>query len=257
MTAAVTPVVKLYVIAGSHACRSAMLMLEHKKLEYVTVQLPTGMHPLLLRAVGFAGNREPIREVDGAVPADLALLDRLGTVPALRSGERRVQTNRAIARFLEDERPAPPLFPADEAERRAVEEAERWGDEVLQMAARRVALATASHGLGAMHRHAADGRLGPLLSRRGPVRAIASRMAGRSFRAGAANEAALIAATGPLLDKVDAWIEAGVLGSQELNVADFMIAPSLALLTYRPELSTQIVERPAGGLVDRLLPEPA
>ena len=233
-----------------------MLMLEHKKLEYRTVELPTGMHPFLLRALGFPGNPEPIRQVDGTAPADLALLDRLGTVPGLRIGKRRVQTNHAIARFLEHEYPEPPLFPAEETRRRAVEEAERWGDEVLQMAARRVGLATASHGLSAMHRRAADGRLGPLLARSTPVRAVAARMAGRSFRAGASNETALVAATGPLLDKVDAWIEGGVLGSHALNVADFMIAPSLALLTYRPELAGEIAARRAGALVDRLLPEP-
>jgi glutathione S-transferase len=248
--------VKLYVIPGSHACRSAMLMLEHKGLAYRTIELPTGMHPFLLRGLGFAGNRESIRLIDGAAPADLALLDRLGTVPALRTSERRVQTNREIARFLEREYPEPPLFPADDRRRRAVEEAECWGDEALQMAARRVGLATASRGLDAMHRRAADGRLGPLLSRSGPVRAVASRMAGRSFRAGTGNEAALVAAIPPMLDKVDAWIEEGVLGSPELNVADYMIVPSLALLSYRPELGVQIAERPAGALLDRLLPEP-
>jgi hypothetical protein len=107
-----------------------------------------------------------------------------------------------------------------------------------------------------MHRRAADGRLGPLLARSTPVRAVAARMAGRSFRAGASNETALVAATGPLLDKVDAWIEGGVLGSHALNVADFMIAPSLALFTYRPELAGEIAARRAGALVDRLLPEP-
>jgi glutathione S-transferase len=249
--------VKLYVIPGSHACRSAALMLEHKGLAYRTIELPTGMHPLLLRALGFAGNREPIRLLDGSAPAHLALLDRLGTVPALRAAARRVQTNREIARFLEREHPEPLLFPADETQRGAVEEAERWGDEALQMAARRVALATASRGLDAMHRRAADGRLGPLLSRSGPVRAVASRMAGRSFRAGAGNEAALVAAIPPMLDKVDAWIEQGVLGSPDLNVADYMIVPSLALLSSRPELRAQIAARPAGALLDRLLPEPA
>jgi glutathione S-transferase len=233
-----------------------MLMLDHKKLDYRTVELPTGMHPLMLRALGFAGNREPIRQLNGATPADLALLDRLGTVPALRTADRRVQTNHEIARFLEREYAEPPLFPEEEGRRRAVEEAERWGDEELQMAARRVALATASHGLDAMHLRAGDGRLGPLLARSGPVRAVASRVAGRSFRAGAGNEAALLAAIPPMLDRVDAWIEEGVLGAPALNVADFVIAPSLALLCYRPDLALQIAARPAGAVLDRLLPEP-
>lgn len=248
---------RLYAIPGSHACRSAMLMLDHKKLDYRTIELPTGMHPFLLRALGFAGNREPIRELDGAAPADLALLDRLGTVPALRTAQTRVQTNREIARFLEREYPEPPLFPADEATREAVEEAERWGDEVLQMAARRVALATASRGLDAMRRRAGDGRLGPLLAQSAPVRAVAARMAGRAFRAGPGREDALVAVVPAMLEKVDAWIEVGLLGSPALNVADYVIVPSLALLSYCPALDAQLEARPLTALLDRLLPEPA
>ncbi len=246
----------LYVIPGSHACRSAMLMLEHKRLPYRTVVLPSGLHPILVRARGFPGHKEPIRSVDGAAHAELALLDRLGTVPALRVGERRIQTNREIARFLERERPDPPLFPQDAGRRAAVEEAERWGDEVLQMAARRVVLATSSHGLEAMHRRAAEGRLGPLLARSDLARRVLSRIASRSFRAGGRNEAELLASAELLLDKVDAWIGEGVLGGDRPNVADFMIAPSIALLTYRPELGRLIAGRPAGALVDRLVPEP-
>ena len=57
---------KLYVIPGSHACRTASLMLEHKHIPYDTVELPTGLHPLLVRAHGFPGHRTPIRTVDGA-----------------------------------------------------------------------------------------------------------------------------------------------------------------------------------------------
>jgi hypothetical protein len=84
----------LYVIHGSHACRAAMLMLAHKQIPYRLVTLPTGAHPMLLRARGFAGHAKPIRSVDGRAHRSLALLDRMGTVPALRCGAERVQTNR-------------------------------------------------------------------------------------------------------------------------------------------------------------------
>src|ERR671937_817731 len=93
---------KLYVILGSHACRVAILMLDHKGIEYETVELPSGLHPFLVRIHGFAGNPERIR-------------------------------------------PEPPLFPADTDLREAVEEAERWGDEELQMVARRLGMAGALH----------------------------------------------------------------------------------------------------------------
>jgi hypothetical protein len=35
-----------------------------------------------------------------------------------------------------------------------------------------------------------------------------------------------------------------------------MIAPSLALLSYRLDLRDEIARRPAGRLIDRVLPEP-
>jgi glutathione S-transferase len=59
-----------------------------------------------------------------------------------------------------------------------------------------------------------------------------------------------------MLDRIDAWIEAGVLGGEQPNAADCMIAPSLALMLYRPDMRALFDGRPALALVDRLLPEP-
>ena len=70
------------------------------------------------------------------------------------------------------------------------------------------------------------------------------------------DEAEILAQLPGLLDRVDAWIEQGVVGGAHLNVADFMIAPSLALILYRPDVSPLFQGRPALELVDRLLPEP-
>ena len=53
-----------------------------------------------------------------------------------------------------------------------------------------------------------------------------------------------------------AWIADGVVGGAQLNVADFMVAPSLALILYRPDVLPMFEGRPALELVDRLLPEP-
>ena len=60
-----------------------------------------------------------------------------------------------------------------------------------------------------------------------------------------------------MLDRIDAWIGDGVLGGAHLNAADFMVAPSLALILYRPDVLPLFEGRPALELVDRLLPEPA
>jgi glutathione S-transferase len=244
---------KVYVIVGSHACRAAILMLEYKEIPYRAVELPTGVHPLLVRARGFPGSRKPIRTVDGATHRQLALLDRLGTVPALLLDGERVQTNRRIARHLERIRPDPPLFPAQADRRRAVEEAETWGDDVLQMAARRLVLATPVHEL---RDGAACGRLGPLLTRSDRMRGMLARGAAQSFRAGSDRADGLLRAIPPLLDKVDGWVDEGILSGEQLNVADFTIAPSLALLSYRPDLASELAARPAGRLLDRVLPEP-
>jgi hypothetical protein len=59
-----------------------------------------------------------------------------------------------------------------------------------------------------------------------------------------------------MLDRIDAWITEGVLGGAQLNAADFMVAPSLALILYRPDVLPLFEGRPALQLVDRLLPEP-
>lgn len=252
------PRATLYVIPGSHACRTSMLMLEHKSIDYRRVDLLTGPHPFSVRMRGFSGHRTPIRRVDGQTHRSLAMLDRMGTVPALRFASERIQTNREIARFLDRVHPEPALFPDDGQHRRAVEEAEQWGDDVLQMTARRIALATALRGLDALYGRGNDGRLGPLLSRNQALRILATRISARfAFRANPGSERELLAALPAMLDRIDAWIDAGVLNSRALNAADFMIAPSLALLTYRQDLRSEIRARPAGALVDRVLPEPA
>src|SRR5687768_6949517 len=92
---------KLYVILGSHACRTGMLMLEHKGIEYDRIELPTGFHPFLVRLRGFSRQEAPPRSIGGPRPQMLATADRMGTVPALRMNGDRLETNREIARFLE------------------------------------------------------------------------------------------------------------------------------------------------------------
>jgi len=247
----------LYVIRGSHACRSGSLMLEHKGIPFRRVVLPTGAHPMLVRALGFPGHREPIRSVDGATHGSLAMLDRLGTVPALRYGSERVQTNVAIAEFLERIEPEPVLFPADPEQREAVEHAQAWGDGPFQMAARRIVLAGARNGLDALRDRAGDGRLGPLLAKNERVRWVNNEVAARMiFRANAQREAELLAELPAMLDRIDAWIAAGVLGGAQLNAADMMIAPSLALIAYRLDVRAQIEARRAWAWLERVLPEP-
>ncbi len=248
---------KLYVIPGSHACRAAMLMLEHKQVPYRRSDIVTLCHPFVARLHGFDAGGQT-RDSGGKRTFGLRLGDRLGTVPALAAGGERISTNHGISRFLDQRQPQPPLFPADSQRRAAVEEAERWANETLQMEARRILGAAVVRDPEAFSRFTADGRLGYLLYKRALARRlIAPRILRGTFAASPSPDRDPVADLPTLLDRVDAWIADGVLGGEQLNVADFMVAPSLALILYRPDVEPIFAGRPALGLVDRLLPEPS
>jgi glutathione S-transferase len=226
------PRITLYVIAASHPSRAARRMLEHKAIEHRVVSLLSGFHPLLLRLHGFRGR----------------------TVPALRVGRERVQGSLAISRALEDLRPAPPLFPADPARRREVEEAERWGEAVLQPVPRRlyrwalVRDARVRRDLAGQNRMPLRGLAARLMK---PLAAVFARDSGADDAAIRADLALLPAH----LDRVDAWIAAGVLGAAEPSAADFQIAASIRMLLNFDDLRDRIGDRPAAGLARRLFPE--
>jgi glutathione S-transferase len=246
----------VYVIPGSHACRSAILMLEHKQLPYRRVDLVTLLHPVLARLHGFDAGGQ-IRNIGGRRPPVLRIGDRLGTVPGLACDGQRVSTNHRIARFLDERHPEPPLFPADPERRSAVEQAERWANETLQMEARRIVTAAVRRDPSAVGQLGADGRLGPLLYKHAlPRRILIPTLVCAAFAPGAATERRLLAELPAMLDRIDAWVRDGVLGGAQLNAADFMVAPSLALILYRPDVLPLFEGRPALELVDRLLPEP-
>jgi len=221
---------KLYVILGSHPCRAAMLMLEHKGLGWRTVQLPSGLQTLLMRPLGFPGR----------------------TVPALKLDGVRVQTNRRIARYLDELVSDPPLLPRDRREE--IEAAERLADEVLQPLARRLALAAGHRDLSSLDGHGETERLGPLLAHTTRRRARVFRVARRYFGISDETEALDRAALPGVLDEVDAWVAIGVINGPELNAADFQVAPSLCLLASRWDLREEVESRPSWRLAERLLP---
>jgi glutathione S-transferase len=247
---------KLYVILGTHPSRTGMLLLEHKGIPYKAVRLPTALQGPSLRLLGVSGNPAPFRMVDGRSPRALSRADRMGTVPTLRIDGQDIKTNRAISRFLDELQPDPPLFPEDPDHRRAVEEAEAWGDEVLQMEARRIVVAAGLRGPGALLNEGDDGRLGPLLWRNRTMRRMTARLIAPVFGVNSRTEAKLLAELPGLLDRVDAWVEAGVLNGERLYAADYMIVSSLAVLSYRLDVRPQLEGRPAMRLADRVLPEP-
>ena len=60
--------------------------------------------------------------------------------------------------------------------------------------------------------------------------------------------------TGEMLDHVDELVAAGVLNGEQLNCADLQIATSLALIEYRMDVRDRLHPRPAGELMERVLP---
>ena len=246
----------LYVIPGSHACRSAMLMLAHKGVPYRRVDIVTLLHPFAARVLGFDAGGQT-RTAGGRPTFGLRLGDRLGTVPGLAADGQRISTNHRIARFLDERHPDPPLFPRDPSQRAAVEEAERWANETLQMAARRIPGAAIVGDPAGLSKSAGNGRLGYLLYKRELARRlIIPRLLRATFAVSRQADRDPVSELPALLDRIDAWIADGVLGGSQPNAADFMVAPSLALILYRPDVMPIFEGRPSLELVDRLLPAP-
>jgi glutathione S-transferase len=223
----------VYALPGSHPVKAALLMLDRKGIEWKRRDLPNVVDRPLLRAMGFPGP----------------------TVPAVKIEGRKVQTSRAIARTLDELVPDPPLFPADPDRRAAVEDAERWGDEVLQPVPRRLSW-------GALTRD----RSGLRSFLEGPVMGIppaiavatAAPLVYGSARINKATDDAVRAdlmSLPALVDQVDDLIANGVIGGAEPNAADFQILCSVRLLLCFDDLRPLLDGRPASEHAMRLVPD--
>lgn len=206
-------------------------MLERKGIDHQVVNLLPGMHPVFLRLRRFPGP----------------------TVPALAIDGQRVQGSLAISRALERLRPEPRLFPSAPAERRAVEQAEAWGEEDLQALVRRL-FRWATVNRPALRRWMAAELVG--LPAPGVASAANAPIARRFANAAGASDAAVesdLARLASVLDRVDRLIDEGTIGSEEPNAADCQIASSVRVLLEFPDLAPAIAERPCGVLARRLL----
>lgn len=218
---------RVYGIPGSHPVKTGLLMLEHKGIDASRTDLPPTLSRAVLRAMGFPGTRVPAVKLDG----------------------RRVQGTRALSRALDELRPDPPLFPSDVELRAKVEEAERWGDEVLQEIPRRLSFSSPLRRNRRDFESFFEGRLLGLSPRAAmaaaaPLLAASARLTGATDAAVVADLAALPAA----LDHVDALIEEGVIGDDRRNAADFQIAPSVRLLMCFDDIRPAVEGRPAERL---------
>jgi glutathione S-transferase len=220
---------RLYVVHGSHPCATVERALELKGLAFKRVEIPAAMQPLVMKPL-FGGR----------------------TVPGIRfeDGEK-VQGSRAILRAIERRVPEPPLYGGPE-----VDEAERWGDEVLQPIPRRLLWAAFSANKRAMHGYQEGAKTPPLpmpvlLAAAPAVLAIERRLNG-------VDEAAVrrdLAALPGHLDRIDAWIADGVLGGERPNAADLQIATTSRLLLTIGDAAPLFDGHPAREHALALFPE--
>ena len=223
---------KLYGFDGSNSVHTGRLLIEHKGLDYDFVALPPAVHAPAMLLLGFPTMGVPAIKVDG----------------------RRVQGTRWIARALDEIYPdAPRLFPADPAERREVQQAERWGEE-LQNAVRRIFYCAARRDRKAF--------LSVLAAGRGPVRTFTLRvfapvvikLATGLHRASDEAGREDVELLPERLDQIDAWIAEGVLGGEVLNAADYQIGVNVSALLLSDDLTPFVDGRPAAALARRVLP---
>jgi len=223
---------RLYVIPGSHPSAAAALMLEHKGIAFKRTDLMPVVSKGVLRLVGFPGI----------------------TVPALKIDGDKIQGSRPIARELERLRPEPPLFPADADKRAKVEAAERLGDEELQQPIRQLLWWGFKRDRAPLKSYSEGAKLGVPIDLAVKTGAPLVALSARFNEASDENARAALQKLPPLLDKVDAWIEDGTLNGEQLNAADFQIAPSIALAMTLDDIRPAIENRPAAALAKRVVP---
>jgi glutathione S-transferase len=222
---------KLYMFPGSNSVMTGRLMLEHKGVDFKEVKLMPGAHAFIMLALGF---------------------ETMG-VPAIKFNGRRVQGTRWIARYLDEIVPDRPLFPADPIERKAVQDAERWGEE-FQNATRRIFYYAARRDKQAFTSFMTPRRSPPMRLALLIARPLIVRLATGAHRASDAAGREDLELLGERLDQIDEWIVQGLLNGPELNAADFQIAPNVSGLLLSEDLAPYIRDRPAAAFARRVAP---
>jgi glutathione S-transferase len=213
-----TIVPKLYALPASHPCAAVAAALRLKQIEFQRVDLL----PLTQLIVG------PLR-YGGS------------TVPGMRFDGERLVGSRAIMRRLDQLVPDPPLLPAPGSPAYArVLEAERWGDEVLQGVPRRVLDLAFVRRPAAMLSYAADAKLPLPLDAMRPAAPLVARLMARQNGAREAAVRSDLTALPAQLQRIDGWIDSGLLGGEQPNAADLQIGSTVRLLRTIADLRPSI-----------------
>jgi glutathione S-transferase len=181
----------LFAVPASHPSLAAELMLRHKAIEYRRIDLVSALHRILVRGLGLPRSR----------------------VPALRIDGERVQGTRDISVALDSLRSEPPLFPADPDRRRAVVEAESWGDTIYQPVPRRLVCAGLKRDRSTIASYVEGARPGiPVAVAERTVAPIIA-AAARANQAGDENVRRDLAALPGLLVRVDELLDNETIGA--------------------------------------------
>jgi glutathione S-transferase len=222
----------LYAVPASHPCACVERALQLKAIEYRRIDMPPVAHKAIQKAL-FGGS----------------------TVPGLVLDGQKVLGSLQIIRALEEKAPEPPLLPSDPKERKSVELAEGWGDEVLQPLVRRVLWAALARAPGAMASYSEGSKLpipAPIARLSAPLIARAEQ---RINGAADLNVRADLAHLEHHLARVDRWVEHEVIGGERPNAADLQIGSGLALLLTVEDVASVAGSRPATELARKWFPE--
>jgi glutathione S-transferase len=217
---------KLYGFDLSHPTQMARVMLDLKGIPFELVEIPVGMHNVVVHFYGFRGS----------------------TVPALKlaNGER-AQTTRAIARKLDAVVPEPRLV-GDGPE---WAQAEEWADTVFQNIPRRLVRRMAARSVDLRREIARESPLPfPDAQARmfGPVASLLARAAGASEE----HIEADLRAFPETMDEVDTLLTGGVARSDPPDALALQLIVTTKTLLRFTELRPILEGRPSTKLAEAL-----
>jgi len=224
----------LYGMKHSHPVLTSRMALEQTGIPFEVHDILPGLHPVVVRAKRFPSWTVPALEIDG----------------------RRFQGTLAIVRELDRVAPQAGLLPTDPEQRRAVEEAERFGHDVLQPMARRIFrwAGERDNAVRAWMAREVVGMPAPTLAGYAfkPVMILFGRVIAKADDDQVRRDLADLPAA---LDRVDGLLQDGTIGGERANAADLQIFTSVRLLMAHVDLRPIIEPHACGQAALRLIPD--
>ncbi|MGK2877896.1 MAG: glutathione S-transferase family protein [Solirubrobacterales bacterium] len=217
---------KIYRVPASHPCQAVIRGAELKGIEHKVVDLAPPTQALV--ATLLFGSR---------------------TVPAMKiiggpNGNEKAQTTLKCLRALESLQPEPAFYPAEAGARERVLAAEAWGVGEIQDLARRIIWIALAAKPAAMLSFDSNLPLPDALARpAGPAVIWAERKINNASDDQVRADLEILPT---LVDEIDEYIAAGVIGNEQPNAADLTILSNLWMLRSIQDLRPFIDSRPAG-----------